>query len=119
MSRGALYLREYARALALACVRAGDDGALAMFCAHATGALDVERSLHEGFLKELGVAEDEARAAEPSPTALAYTSYLLRAVSLGDYAEALGAVLPGCWIYERVGKRLLAEGSPPLATRAG
>jgi len=108
----ALYLREYARALALAGVRAGDDGALAMFCAHATGALDVERSLHEGFLAELGVSGEEARTAEPSPTTLAYTSFLIKAVALGDYAEALGAVLPCYWIYERVGKRLLAAGSP-------
>ncbi len=107
-----VYLREYARALSLVGVRSRDEGALVMFDEHSAGAIGVERSLHEGFLKDLGVARDEAEETEASPTTLAYTSFLLRTAALGDYPEALGAVLPCYWIYREVGKALLERGSP-------
>ena len=108
----AVYLREYARALSLAGVRSPDASALVMFNQHSAGAINVERSLHEGFLKDLGVSREEAEATEASPTTLAYTSFLLRTAALGDYPEVLGAVLPCYWIYREVGKALLERGSP-------
>ncbi len=106
------YLREYARALSLAGVRSRDEGALVMFCEHSAGAIAVERSLHESFLEDLGVARDEAEETEASPTTLAYTSFLLRTAALGDYPEVLGAVLPCYWIYREIGKALIERGSP-------
>src|ERR671933_408241 len=80
-----LYLREYARALSLAGVRSLDESTLVMFNEHSAGAITVERSLHEGFLKDLGVTQDDADLTAPSPTTLAYTSFLLRTATLGDY----------------------------------
>jgi thiaminase (transcriptional activator TenA) len=108
----AIYLRDYARALSLAGVRSPDVSELVMFNGHSAGAITVERSLHEGFLKDLGVAQKEAEATEASPTTLAYTSFLLRTAALGDYPEVVGAVLPCYWIYREVGKALLERGSP-------
>ncbi len=108
----ALYLQEYARALSLAGVRSSDEDTLVMFDEHSAGAITVERSLHKGFLNDLGVTQEEAKATEVSPTTLAYTSFLLKTATLGDYAEVLGAVLPCYWIYERVGKALMERGSP-------
>ena len=108
----AVYLRDYARALSLAGIRSPNEDALVMFNEHSTGAITVERSLHEGFLKDLGIAREEADQTSPSPTTLAYTSFLLRTATLGDYSEVLGAVLPCYWIYWEVGKALLDKGSP-------
>ncbi len=108
----ALYLRDYARALSLAGVRSPDEDALVMFNEHSAGAVLVERSLHDGFLKDLAIPEDELDRTPMAPTTLAYTSYLLRTASIGDYPEVLGAVLPCYWIYAEVGKALLERGSP-------
>ncbi len=108
----AVYLREYARALSLAGVRSPDESALVMFNEHSAGAITVERSLHESFLKGLGITHDEAYRTAPAPTTLAYTSYLLKTATLGDYPEVLGAVLPCYWIYWKVGKALLKRSSP-------
>ncbi|MDQ3841251.1 MAG: thiaminase II [Actinomycetota bacterium] len=108
----AFYLREYARALSLTGVRSPNESVLVMFNEHSAGAITVERSLHEGFLKDLGVTQDEAVQTGASPTTLAYTSYLLKTAALGDYPEVLGAVLPCYWIYWEVGKALLERGSP-------
>jgi thiaminase/transcriptional activator TenA len=114
----ALYLTEYARALAVCGARAPDDEAIRMFCEHAAGAIAVERQLHEGFFREFGLSEEKIRITEMAPTNLAYTSYLLAVVHSGSFPESLGAVLPCYWIYWEVGKHLLGRGSPdPLYQR--
>jgi len=114
----ALYLRDYARALALVGVKAPDEESIAMFAAHARGALEVERSLHTGLFREMGITDDEVRATPVMPTTLAYTSYLLRSCHQGSFAEGLAAVLPCYWIYAEVGTRLLVRSSPdPLYAR--
>jgi thiaminase/transcriptional activator TenA len=63
-------------------------------------------------LETLEVTQEEADQTAPTPTTLAYTSYLLKTASLCDYPEVLGAVLPCYWIYWEVGKALLGRGSP-------
>ena len=114
----ALYLSEYARALALCAARAPHEDATKMFAEHAAGAIAVEHQLHESFFADFGLSEEEVRAAEMAPTNLAYTSYLLATAYRGSFAEALGAVLPCYWIYREVGAALLKHGSPdPLYGR--
>ena len=112
------FLREYARALGVAAARAPREEDIAMFAGHAVEAIEVERSLHESFFRELGLTEDAVRRTEVAPTCLAYTSYLLATAYGGSFPELLGALLPCYWIYWEVGKALLAEGSPdPLYAR--
>ncbi|MEX2620875.1 MAG: thiaminase II [Egibacteraceae bacterium] len=112
------YLRDYARALSLCAARAPRDDDIVMFSRHATGAIEVERQLHEGFFAELGLSEDDVAATPVAPTCLAYTSYLLAVCHGGSFAEAVAAVLPCYWIYWEVGKALLERGSPdPLYQR--
>jgi thiaminase (transcriptional activator TenA) len=114
----ALYLVDFARALAVVGAKAPDAHAVSMFAGHARGALEVERSLHAGLLLDLGLAPDEEAAAPVLPTTLAYTSYLLRSCHQGSFAEGLAAVLPCYWIYAEVGTALLARSSPdPLYAR--
>jgi thiaminase/transcriptional activator TenA len=108
----ALYLREYARALAICAAKAPQEDAVKMFCEHAAGAIAVERQLHESFFREFGLREEQVQRTEIAPTNLAYTSYLLAVAYGGSFAEALGAVLPCYWIYWEVGKALLDRGSP-------
>jgi thiaminase/transcriptional activator TenA len=108
----ALYLRQYAAALAAVASRAPDAAATEMFARHAAGAISVERQLHRSLLADLGIDPAAAAAAEPAPVNLAYTSYLLASTGFGSYAEGVGAVLPCYWIYREVGQELLRRGSP-------
>jgi thiaminase/transcriptional activator TenA len=108
----ALYLRDYARALAVCGARAPQEDDIQMFCEHAAGAIAVERQLHETFFRDFGLSEHEVRTTPMAPTNLAYTSYLLATVYGGSFPEALGAVLPCYWIYWEVGKALIQQGSP-------
>jgi thiaminase/transcriptional activator TenA len=112
------YLRDFARALSIAAARAPREDWIIMFNEHAAGALRVERSLHETFFREFGLAEKDVAAVPLAPTGLAYTSYLL-AVAYGlPFHEALAALLPCYWIYWEVGKELERAGSKdPLFSR--
>ena len=108
----ALYLQSYAKALAIIAGRAPDTAATEMFARHAADVIAVESTLHGTLLADLGIDPDVAAVAQPAPTTLAYTSYLLATVHSGSYAESVGAVLPCYWIYWEVGKELLRRGSP-------
>lgn len=112
------YLRDYARALALCAARAPVSGDIVMFARHAAGAIEVEQELHRGFFADFGISEADVDATPVAPTCRAYTSYLLAVCHGGSFAEAVGAVLPCYWIYQRVGAELLSRGSPdPLYRR--
>jgi len=114
----ALYLREFARALAIAGARAPKDDWIVMLADHAAGALRVERTLHEGFFREFGLTSEAVVATPLAPTTLAYTHYLLAVAYSAPFHEALAALLPCYWIYWEVGKRLTRAGSPnPLYVR--
>ena len=114
----ALYLRDYARCLAVAAAKSPTDAGCEMFAEHAKVALVVERSLHEGFFGEWGLSAEQVYKTPMSPTNLAYTSYLLRVAYSAPFEELVGALLPCYWIYWEVGKALEAHGSPnPLHQR--
>jgi thiaminase/transcriptional activator TenA len=114
----ALYLHDYARALAVCAGRAPTAAGVRMFSEHAAGAIEVELALHASFLAGFGLTEDEVDATGQAPTNRAYTSYLLASVHSGSFAEAVAAVLPCYWIYAEVGAELLKTGSPhPLYQR--
>ncbi|MFN8635552.1 MAG: thiaminase II [Chloroflexota bacterium] len=112
VKQDSLYLREYARCLAFASVKAPTSAWCEMFAAHAQSALNVERSLHEAYFAAWGLAPGEVQATPPTPTTVAYTSYLLRIAGTGTFEETIGAILPCYWIYWEVGKQLIERGSP-------
>jgi len=114
----ALYLREFARALAITGARAPKDEWIVMCAGHGPGALRGERSLHEGFFQAFGLSVEAVAATPLAPTTLAYTHYLLAVAYGSPFHEALGALLPCYWIYWEVGKTLTRAGSPnPLYAR--
>jgi thiaminase/transcriptional activator TenA len=111
ITQDALYLKQFARAL-MALAVSGRDEALALFSRHAGEALEVERALHEGIVRDLGMHPEQVQAAAMAPTCQAYTDFLLASALGRSFPEALAAVLPCYWIYQRVGKHLLPQGSP-------
>ena len=76
----AIYLHGYAQALAAVASRAPTPSQTEMFARHAADAIAVEKTLHGSLLTDLGIDPVAAEQAEPAPTNLAYTSYLLAAV---------------------------------------
>jgi thiaminase/transcriptional activator TenA len=108
----ALYLRDYAKTLAVVAGKAPDSAGTEMFARHAAGIITEERALHDVLMGDLGIDPAAADTAEPAPTTLAYCSYLLATALNGSYAEGVGVVLPCYWIYYEVGRELVRRGSP-------
>ncbi len=108
----ALYLRDFARGLAILGAKSPEDDWLVMFCEHAKTAIVVERALHESFFRDWGLTDVQVYSTPMAPTNLLYTSYLLRIAYERPFHEGIGAFLPCYWIYLEVGKALEREGSP-------
>lgn len=107
-----LFLIEYGRLLALTSARAPT---LELQTRTAELTLDVlksEMDLHRTFVAEWGVSTDELEAETMAPTTRAYTDFLLRTASLGDFTDLIAALLPCMWGYSDLGRRL-AEDNPP------
>lgn len=112
-----LYLRDFGRGLATLAAAAPKDEYRALLCNHAANAVAVERALHAGFIAAWNLSGAE-RDVDASPTALLYSSFLVRAAAERPFIEGLAAFLPCYWIYLEVGRSLVARGSPhPLYAR--
>jgi len=108
----ALYLRDFARGLAILAAKAPEDRWLMIFAEHARDTIQVERALHESFFKDWKLTEEEVYTTPPAPNNLLYTSYLLKVAYERPFHEGMGAFLPCYWIYGEVGKELEKRGSP-------
>ena len=108
----ALYLRDYARGLALLGAKAPHDHWLMMFVEHARDVIVVERALHESFFKDWQLRDEDVNSTPMAPINLLYTSYLLRIAYERPFPEIMGCFLPCYWIYWEVGKELEKCGSP-------
>ncbi|MBI2821477.1 MAG: thiaminase II [Acidobacteria bacterium] len=111
MIQDAHYLREFARALNVTAAKAPREEWAALLSAHAADAFREERKLHDGVFQEYGISETDIARTEPSPEALAYTSFLVATAYSRSFEESLGALLPCYWIYWEVGKELKRRGS--------
>ncbi|TYD00609.1 thiaminase II [Arthrobacter echini] len=101
LAQDALYLAEYGRVLAAAAAQAQSSQEMVFWARSTREVIDVERQLHANHIGDLAVVE-------PSPTTVAYTSYLLSLAASGSYPVLAAGLLPCFWIYDDIGSRLRA-----------
>ena len=107
-----LFLIDYARVFSLASARAPKAAWAGRFAELAHETLETELALHRGFANEWGVAPAELDAERPTPTTRAYTDFLLRTATLGDFAELVAALLPCMWGYSELGVGMASKPQP-------
>lgn len=107
MAQDAYYLGEFGKALSTISSRLQDLNQVLAYSQFATGAIVVERALHESYFKTLGIPDE----VKPSPTCLLYTNYLLSKSAFANVEVAAAAVLPCFWIYKEVGDHIYAQQS--------
>ena len=103
MLQDSLYLEAYSRVLSIASAKAPSTDMMLEFSRAAQVALVVERSLHDGFFQSFGLDPALVESAEPSPTCLNYTNFLLATAHNASYEETVAAILPCFWVYWEVG----------------
>lgn len=101
-----LYLIDYAKLFAIGAVKATDVQTMGKFAALLDSTLNEEMSLHREYAKKFEISEKELEKAQPSPTTLAYTHYMLHVGQSGTLAELVAALLPCMWSYWEIGKEL-------------
>jgi thiaminase/transcriptional activator TenA len=101
-----VYLLDFAQVLCLGGAKSPDLATLELFCRHALGAVEVERSFHASFGKTHGLSQRELDEVAKAPTTQAYIDHLQSVARGGTLGELVAAVLPCYWIYGEVGKRL-------------
>lgn len=118
-----VFLIHFARAWALAVVKAGTLDEMRAASATVEALVNGEMSLHQRICAEAGIADLEATV--EAPASLAYTRYVLEAGYSGDLLDLLAALAPCVLGYGEIGARLLkhagdtptATGSRPMAAR--
>jgi hydroxymethylpyrimidine/phosphomethylpyrimidine kinase len=101
LAQDALYLRDYARALAEAARLAPTPDEQAFWAGSAHAAIAEESRLHEGWLSERML-----HAVRPGGATTAYLDHHLAAGARGDYRVLVAALLPCFWLYHDLGERL-------------
>ena len=101
-----VYLLDFAQVLCRGGAKSPDLETLELFCRHALGAVEVERSFHASFGKSLGLSRQQLDGVSKAPVTQAYIDHLQSVARGGTLGELVAAVLPCYWIYGEVGRRL-------------
>jgi len=110
------FLIEYCRLLALAAARAPDFETLTWFADLLLATARTEMDLHRALAAEFGIGAADLEAAPMAPTTRAYTDFLIRTATTGDFADLAAALLPCMWAFSEIGL-CLAAGSRPADAR--
>jgi len=105
LTQDAYYLLEFGRTLSAISARMQHPDLVMAFAGFSTGAIFAERSLHESYFVELGLASEM----QPTPSTLLYTNYILNQAAYANVEIAVAAVLPCFWIYKAVGDHIFAQ----------
>jgi thiaminase/transcriptional activator TenA len=104
-----VYLLDFAQVLCQGGAKSPDFKTLELFCRHALGAVEVERSFHASFGKTLGLSAKQLDTVPKGPITQAYIGHLQQVARSGSLGELVAAVLPCYWIYGDVGRRLYSN----------
>jgi thiaminase/transcriptional activator TenA len=101
-----VFLIEYVRLLALAVARSPDLETMTKFADLTTATLQTEMSLHREYASEFGISCEALEQEHKAPTTQAYTDFLVRVATTGDFPELVSALLPCMWGFSEIGQRL-------------
>lgn len=112
-----LFLIHFARAWALAVVKAGDPEEMRACSAKVHTLLDQEMSLHVQTCAAAGIDIATILKTPEATANLAYTRYVLDAGLSGDFLDLLAALMPCVLGYGEIGTRLAHESAPDTPYR--
>jgi thiaminase/transcriptional activator TenA len=107
-----LFLIEYCRLFALAAARAPSLELLVRFADLLQATARTEMDLHRSYAAEFGISSADLDAEPMAPTTRAYTDFLIRVATTGDFVELVAALLPCMWGFSWLGQMLKAQGLP-------
>src|ERR1700722_7332648 len=106
-----LYLRAFAKCMAMGAAKSAADGDLEFFTRQLDGIIRLEIPSNRRLLdRVIGLgAEDRGGARAMAPANVAYTSFLLATAAAGGPLEITAAILPCSWSYLEIAAELKDE----------
>ncbi len=103
-----LYLIDYAKVFALGVAKATDMETMKLFAGYVSQIMDGEMDIHKGYMKRLGISEEEAEHTARALDNISYTSYMIRVAYEEGPAEVAAAILSCALSYEVIAQEILA-----------
>ena len=104
-----LYLFDYAKVFAQGVVKSREPEVMRTFAAYVESILGGEMNVHRGYMKRLGITEEQAETVKPSLSNLSYTAYMRAVAAEEGPAEIMAAVLSCALSYEYIAKWIVAN----------
>lgn len=104
-----LYLFDYAKVFAQGVVKSREPEVMRTFASYVESILGGEMNVHRGYMKRLGITEEQAETVNPSLSNLSYTAYMRAVAAEEGPAEIMAAVLSCALSYEYIAKWIVAN----------
>lgn len=104
-----VFLMHFARAWALAVVKADSLADMRYAAETVHGLLGHEMSMHVAFCADWGIDQASMERTEEAPQNMAYTRYVLERGLSGDFLDLIVALAPCVLGYGEIGRRLLTD----------
>ena len=104
-----LYLFDYAKVFAQGVVKSREPEVMRTFAGYVESILGGEMNVHRGYMKRLGITEEQAETVKPSLSNLSYTAYMRAVAAEEGPAEIMAAVLSCALSYEYIAKWIVAN----------
>lgn len=103
------YLMEYTKVIAIGVAKSRSVGTMKMFARYIHTILDNEINVHNGYMAEFGITQEELECTPIAPDSRSYTNYMLSVAYQGGEAEVLTAIFTCAYSYEVIAARIVAE----------
>lgn len=104
-----LYLFDYAKVFAQGVVKSREPEIMRTFASYVESILGGEMNVHRGYMKRLGITEEQAETVKPSLSNQSYTAYMRAVAAEEGPAEIMAAVLSCALSYEYIAKWIVAN----------
>ena len=106
MKQDYLFLVGFSRAIAIAIGKTSNLDHMKWFSHLLNETLNTEMKLHVDYCKEVGISREALLTTQSTPATHAYTRHLLETAYTGTALDTAVALLPCCWSYAEIGRRL-------------
>ena len=99
-----LYLFDYAKVFAQGVVKSHEPEVMRTFASYVASILNGEMEIHRGYMRRMGITEEQAETEKPALSNLSYTAYMRAVAAEEGPAEIMAAVLSCALSYEYIAK---------------
>ena len=103
------YLMDYTKVFAVGVAKSKSVETMKMFAKYIQAILDGEVNVHNGYMGEFGITQEELDQTPIAQDNRSYTSYMLSVAYKGGEAEVLTAIFSCAYSYEVIARKMVEE----------